>query len=243
MPELAEHLTDWIRAEVTAGGGCGAVFGLSGGIDSAVVAALAKQAFPHHTLGVIMPCHSDPRDAEDGALVAHHYGVPSATVDLGPVYDLLLQQLAGSSSDLPESRLATANLKPRLRMTTLYAFANQLGYRVLGTGNRSELAVGYFTKYGDGGADLLPLGSLVKSEVRDLARSLDVPARIITKPPSAGLWADQTDEAEMGLTYEELDAYLLTGVASPAVKARVDAMNAASEHKRALPRIAPKPGA
>ncbi len=243
MPELAEHLTDWIRAEVTAGGGCGAVFGLSGGIDSAVVAALAKQAFPHHTLGVVMPCHSDPRDAEDGALVAHHYGVPSATVDLGPVYDLLLQQLAGSSSDLPESRLATANLKPRLRMTTLYAFANQLGYRVLGTGNRSELAVGYFTKYGDGGADLLPLGSLVKSEVRDLARSLDVPARIITKPPSAGLWADQTDEAEMGLTYEELDAYLLTGVASPAVKARVDAMNAASEHKRALPRIAPKPGA
>ena len=243
MNELAEHLTDWIRAEVTAGDGCGAVFGLSGGLDSAVVAALAKQAFPHHSLGVVMPCHSDPRDAEDGALVAHHFGVPSATVDLGPVYDLLLEELAGSSSDLPESRLATANLKPRLRMTTLYAFANQLGYRVLGTGNRSELAVGYFTKYGDGGVDLLPLGSLVKSEVRDLARSLGVPARIISKPPSAGLWADQTDEAEMGLTYEELDAYVLTGAASPAVKAQIDAMNAASEHKRALPRIAPKPGA
>ena len=242
MNELAEHLTDWIRAEVTAGDGCGAVFGLSGGLDSAVVAALAKQAFPHHSLGVVMPCHSDPRDAEDGALVAHHFGVPSATVDLGPVYDLLLEELAGSSSDLPESRLATANLKPRLRMTTLYAFANQLGYRVLGTGNRSELAVGYFTKYGDGGVDLLPLGGLVKSEVRDLARSLGVPARIISKPPSAGLWADQTDEAEMGITYEELDAYVLTGAASAAVKAKVDAMNAASEHKRALPLIAPKPG-
>ena len=241
MPELAEHLTDWIRAEVTAGGGRGAVFGLSGGIDSAVVATLAKQAFPHHTLGVLMPCHSDPRDAEDGALVAHHFDVPSATVDLAPVYDLLLLQLAGSSTDLPQSRLATANLKPRLRMTTLFAFANQLGYRVLGTGNRSELAVGYFTKYGDGGVDLLPLGSLVKSEVRDLARSLGVPERIITKPPSAGLWADQTDEAEMGLTYEELDAYLLTSAASPAVKAKVDAINAAGEHKRALPRIAPKP--
>jgi NAD+ synthase len=243
VPELAEHLTEWIRAEVTAGDGRGAVFGLSGGIDSAVVAALAKQAFPHHSLGVVLPCHSDPRDAEDGALVAHHFGVPSATVDLGPVYDLLLEQLAGSSIDLQESRLVTANLKPRLRMTALYAFANQLGYRVLGTGNRSELAVGYFTKYGDGGADLLPLGGLVKSEVRDLARSLGVPERIMTKPPSAGLWADQTDEAEMGLTYEELDAYLLTGAASPAVKAKVDAMNAASEHKRALPRIAPKPGA
>ena len=240
---LADHLTEWIHAEVSAAGGAGAVFGLSGGIDSAVVAALAKRAFPHHTLGVIMPCHSDPRDAADGALVAHHFGVASATVDLGPVYDALLAQLGTCSADLPESRLATANLKPRLRMTALYAFANQLDYRVLGTGNRAELAVGYFTKYGDGGADLLPLGSLVKGEVRDLARELDVPDGIVTKPPSAGLWADQTDEGEMGLTYEELDAYLLTREASPAVKARVDAMNAASEHTRALPRIAPKPGA
>ncbi|HEY5388823.1 MAG TPA: NAD(+) synthase [Thermoleophilia bacterium] len=243
MEALARHLSGWIGAEVTAGGGSGAVFGLSGGIDSAVVAALAKQAFPHHALGVVMPCHSDPQDAADGALVAHHFGVAVTTVDLGPVYDLLLQTLAASNADLPESRLVTANLKPRLRMTTLYAFANQLGYRVLGTGNRSEIAVGYYTKYGDGGADLLPLGSLVKSEVRELARALGVPARVIDKPPSAGLWAAQTDEGEMGLTYEELDAYLLTGAASPAVKAQVDAMHAASAHKRALPKIAPKPGA
>jgi NAD+ synthase len=242
VDELAKHLIEWIGAEVTAGGGSGAVFGLSGGIDSAVVAALAERAFPEHTLGVVMPCHSDPRDAADGALVAHHFGVAATTVDLGPTYDLLLQTLAASNAALPESRLATANLKPRLRMTTLYAFANQLGYRVLGTGNRSEIAVGYYTKYGDGGADLLPLGSLVKSEVRELARSLGVPEPIIDKAPSAGLWADQTDETEMGLTYEELDAYLLTGAASPAVKARVDAMNAASEHKRALPKVAPKPG-
>jgi NAD+ synthase len=243
MEELSRHLTDWIAAEVEAAGGAGVVYGLSGGIDSAVVAALAKRAFPHHTLGVIMPCHSDPADAEDAHVVAHHFDIPATTVDLGPVYDLLLETLSASSSDLPENRLATANLKPRLRMTTLYAFANELDYRVLGTGNRSEIAVGYFTKFGDGGADFLPLGSLVKGEVRDLARHLGVPERIITKPPSAGLWADQTDEAEMGLTYEELDAYVLTSEASPAVKAKVDAMHAASEHKRALPRIAPKPGA
>ena len=243
MDELAQHLSAWIGAQVTAGGGNGAVFGLSGGIDSAVVAALARQAFPHHTLGVVMPCHSDPEDAADGALVAHHFGVAATTVDLGPTYDLLLKTLSASSADLSASRLVTANLKPRLRMTTLYAFANQLGYRVLGTGNRSEIAVGYYTKYGDGGADLLPLGSLVKSEVRELARALGVPERVIAKPPSAGLWADQTDEAEMGLTYEELDAYLLTGAAPPDVKARVDALHAASAHKRALPPIAPKPGA
>ena len=243
MERLAAHLTDWIAAEVAEAGGAGVVYGLSGGIDSAVVAALAKRAFPHHTLGVIMPCHSDPADSEDAHVVAHHFDIPATTVDLAPVYDLLLQTLSASSSDLPENRLATANLKPRLRMTTLYAFANELDYRVLGTGNRSEIAVGYFTKYGDGGADFLPLGGLVKGEVRDLARHLGVPERIVAKPPSAGLWADQTDEAEMGLSYEELDAYLLTSQASPAVKAKVDAMTAASEHKRALPRIAPKPGA
>ena len=243
MERLAAHLTDWIAAAVAEAGGAGVVYGLSGGIDSAVVAALAKRAFPHHTLGVIMPCHSDPADAEDAHVVAHHFDIPATTVDLSPVYDLLLETLSASSSDLPESRIATANLKPRLRMTTLYAFANQLDYRVLGTGNRSEIAVGYFTKYGDGGADFLPLGGLVKGEVRDLARHLGVPERVVSKPPSAGLWAEQTDEAEMGLTYEELDAYLLTSEASPAVKAKVDAMNAASKHKRALPLIAPKPGA
>ena len=240
---LADHLTAWIHDQVTASDGAGAVFGLSGGIDSAVVAALAKRAFPHHTLGVIMPCHSDPRDADDAALVAHHFGVPTSTVDLAGVHDTLLAQLASCCSDMGMSRMTDANIKPRLRMTTLYAFANQLGYRVLGTGNRAELTIGYFTKYGDGGCDLLPLGGLVKGEVRELARALGVPAAVIDKPPSAGLWVGQTDEGEMGLTYEELDAYLLTGEAPAAVKTRVDAMNAASEHKRALPRIAPKPGA
>ena len=176
MEELARHLTDWIAAEVTAAGGSGAVFGLSGGIDSAVVAALAKAAFPHHTLGVLMPCYSDPQDAEDATVCAHHFDIPTCTVDLGPVYDRLLESLVACSSDMGGSRLAAANLKPRLRMTTLYAFANQLDYRVLGTGNRSELAVGYFTKYGDGGVDLLPLGSLVKGEVRDLARTSACPS-------------------------------------------------------------------
>ena len=243
MKELAAHLVDWIRREVQDSGGKGVVFGLSGGLDSAVVAALAERAFGRHALGLIMPCHSDPADAEDGRLVARRFGLRVHSVDLGPVFDALLAQLATTSSDLAKTRLVTANIKPRLRMTTLYAFANQSDYRVLGTDNRSELVVGYFTKFGDGGADFLPLGSLTKGEVRRLARELDVPPQIIRKPPSAGLWADQTDEAEMGLTYEELDAYLLTREASPGVKAKVDAMQAASQHKRELPRIAPKPDA
>jgi len=236
---LAAHLTDWIKTEVEASGGSGAVFGLSGGVDSAVVAALAKRAFPHRSLGLIMPCHSDPRDAEDALLVARHFGIATASVDLGPVFDALLDQLGLTSSGLPESKLACANIKPRLRMTSLYAFANQMDYRVLGTGNASELAVGYFTKYGDGGVDLLPLGSVTKTRVRELARRLDVPPRIIDKPPSAGLWTGQTDEGEMGVTYAALDAYL-DGV-DEAAGAIVDPMRAASEHKRELPRIAPLP--
>ncbi len=239
MEALARHLTDWIAAEVAAAGGAGAVFGLSGGLDSAVLAVLAEQALPGRALGVIMPCHSDPRDAEDAALVAQRFGVRTTTVDLGPVHDLLLGELSCAAPGIAREGIAAANLKPRLRMTALYAFANQLDYRVLGSDNRSEIAVGYFTKYGDGGADLLPLGDLLKSEVRDLARHLGVPGQIIAKPPSAGLWAGQTDEAEMGLTYEELDAYLLTSEAPSAVKARVDALHAGSEHKRRPPRIAP----
>ena len=126
-------------------------------------------------------------------------------------------------------------------MTTLYAFANLRGYRVLGTGNLDELTIGYFTKFGDGGCDLLPLGSLTKGEVRDLARELGVPQRILDKPPSAGLWAGQTDEGEMGLTLRRPRRLRARGEVAPAVRARIEALRDASAHKRALPRIAPLP--
>jgi NAD+ synthase len=238
--ELAAHVAGWIKAEVEASGGVGAAFGLSGGLDSAVVAALAKRAFPHHTMGVVMPCHSDPQDQQDALLVAHHFGIATAFIDLGPVYDTLMAQLARVQADLPENRLSCANVKPRLRMTTLYAFANHMSYRVLGTGNRSEIEIGYFTKYGDGGVDLLPIGNFTKTQIRTLAWHLGVPRSIIEKPPSAGLWAGQTDEEEMGITYEELDAYL---VGKRRGHERIDALTAASQHKRALPRVAPLPTA
>src|SRR6185369_11374700 len=110
-----------------------------------------------------------------------------------------------------KAKLPMANVKPRMRMTTLYYVANTLNYMVAGTGNRSELSIGYFTKYGDGGVDLLPIGNLLKSEVRTAARELGVPQPIIDKAPSAGLWLGQTDEAEMGFTYAELESYLTQG--------------------------------
>ncbi len=238
---LAAHLTDWLRREIAAGKGAGAVLGLSGGIDSAVVGALAKRAFPDDTLCVLMPCHSDPADADDAMLAAEHYGLRTVPVDLSAAYDEVVAALGRAAPELPDHRLATANVKPRLRMITLYAFANLLNYRVLGTGNLDELTVGYFTKYGDGGADLLPLGSLNKAEVRDLARELGMPQRIVDKPPSAGLWAGQTDEGEMGLTYEHLDAFVRGRAVPEEVKARIEALRDASAHKRALPKVAPLP--
>jgi len=134
-------------------------------------------------------------------------------------------------------RVPLANIKPRLRMSTLYFFANTLNYLVAGTGNRSELSIGYFSKYGDGGCDLLPIGQLAKSEVRAMARELNIPPAIIERTPSAGLWLGQTDEEEMGFTYADLEQYLDDGAqaVSPALAMRIERLMRLSEHKRQLP--------
>ena len=238
MEKLAAHLAGWIETTIEGGGGVGAVVGLSGGVDSAVVAALCKRAFPHHSLALVMPCASDPADIDDAHLVAHHFGIASCTVDLTPTFHVLTRELHVSCSELPaDDRSATANVKPRLRMAALYAFANHLGYRVVGTGNASELAVGYFTKHGDGGADLLPLGGVTKSVVLELARHVGVPARILGKPPSAGLWPGQTDEDELGFSYAELDAHL-AGKRGPH-GAEIERRVVASRHKREPTPVAP----
>jgi NAD+ synthase len=160
-------------------------------------------------------------------------------VVLDAIFDSLLKTLPSEGYDAETQKIAGANLKPRLRMITLYYLANRLDYLVVGSGNRSEISVGYFTKYGDGGVDILPLGNLVKSQVRELAIHLGIPKEIVDKPPSAGLWAGQTDEEEMGISYEELDRYLTTGRADEEVKKKVDTMMAGSAHKRATPAIPP----
>ncbi|UCC64986.1 MAG: NAD(+) synthase [Anaerolineae bacterium] len=178
-----------------------------------------------------------PVDAEYARLVADTFDIKTVTADLGPVYDAFV-------AALPEgSDLARANLKPRLRMATLFYIANARGYLVAGTGNKSELMAGYFTKYGDGGADILPLGDLYKGQVWKLAREIGVPQPIIRRPPTAGLWPGQTDEGELGITYAALDAILAALATGQEPKAdagdvdRVRRMVAASAHKRALPPI------
>jgi NAD+ synthase len=233
---LTRHLVAWLRARADEAGAVGAVVGISGGVDSATVAALCLRAFPDATLGVVMPCHSDPRDLDDARTVAETLHLPLTTVVLDGVYDALVAALQ-TSAYYTDHRIALANLKPRLRMTTLYYFANRLNRLVVGTGNRSELAVGYFTKYGDGGVDVLPLGALTKGEVQALARALGVPEAIVGRVPTAGLWPGQTDEHELGVTYAVLDRYLLTGEAPDDVRQRIERLRAASEHKRRPPPV------
>jgi len=236
--KLVEKLISWIREKVSAVGCRGVVLGMSGGLDSSVLAVLCQQAFSRNTLGVIMPCHSMPEDVEHAQVLAHQFSIPTETVVLDAVFDSLLRALPVDKADPAFSRLAEANLKARLRMVTLYYLANQCQYMVAGSGNRSELATGYFTKYGDGGVDIMPLGNLLKGQIRELAQFLGVPQQIIDKPPSAGLWPGQTDEAEMGFSYAELDRYLITGEASDELRKKIEYKKAAGEHKRMLPPIA-----
>ena len=255
MSKATDGIVEWLRQQLAHSGARGFVFGLSGGIDSAVVARLCQLASPGNVAGVLMPCHSDPRDETDARLVADHFKIPTIRIDLAPSFDHFTNALQLAAKALPKeqlpdaahastdlkAQLPLANVKPRMRMTSLYFVANTLNYMVVGTGNRSELSIGYFTKYGDGGVDLLPIGNLLKSEVRAAARDLGVPDPVIEKAPSAGLWLGQTDEEEMGFSYAELERYLKEGPQGvpPALAVRIERLMRGSEHKRAL---APAPG-
>jgi NAD+ synthase len=237
VDRVIEEAVMWIKGTVDAAGAKGVVFGLSGGIDSAVVAALCKKAFPEDSLGIIMPCYSNPVDEEHAILVAEAIGLKTKTVVLDKSFDTM-KALVGVSENDP--KLAVANIKSRLRMIAVYYEAGAKNYLVAGTGNRSELTIGYFTKYGDGGTDFLPLASFVKKEVVELAYKLGIPDIVITKPPTAGLWENQCDETEMGMTYTDLDNYILTGKGPEDVKRKVDSMNRRSEHKRVpIPKFVP----
>lgn len=198
---MKQPLIDWLRRTV---GDRSAVIGLSGGVDSAVVAYLLAEAVGAERIhGCFLPSSTNlPSDAADVATIAQHLGVNYETVPIDPI-------VATYTAHVGElDQLAAGNLKARIRMTILYARANQRASVVVGTGNKTELLLGYFTKYGDGGVDLLPLAGLYKTEVWELARALGVPEQIVTKPPTAGLWAGQTDEAELGMTYTLADQIL-----------------------------------
>ena len=230
---IVEELTLWIRERVEAAGAKGAVFGLSGGLDSSVVGALCERALGDRVLGVIMPCMSQSCDMDEALLAAEAFEIQTLTIDLSPVLRSLLAVLpAGGDA-------AVSNIKPRLRMITLYYLANDRGMMVVGTSNKSERSVGYFTKHGDGAADICPLADIYKTDLSEIAASLGVPRAILEKPPSAGLWEGQTDEGELGIAYLELDSILKalergrTPVEMPDAVDRVRRLVTESEHKRA----------
>ena len=235
METLAQKLCDWIGDKVTKAKAEGVAFGLSGGIDSAVVAALSIKVFPKNTLALIMPCHNLETDTNDAIDLINQFNLSYKIIDLSTVYDSFIYLLDDKEKE-GSFKLAEANVKPRLRMITLYYFANKLNYLVVGTGNKSELTIGYFTKYGDGGADILPLGNLLKNQVKELAEYLGIPKKIINKPPSAGLWEGQTDEEEIGISYNQLDKYLKAGkLNNKIIEKKIQDKITQSAHKRTTP--------
>ncbi|WP_036729289.1 NAD(+) synthase [Peptoniphilus mikwangii] len=229
MKREIEKLVLWLRENVEKAGAKGLIFGMSGGIDSAVIAAVSKLAFPDTSLGIIMPCESAYEDEEDARLIAEALDLKIQKVDLTDTYKTYLE-----SSFFSSNRMARSNIKPRLRMLTLYYYAQDLGYLVCGSSNASEFYIGYYTKFGDSGVDLLPLVGFLKDEVFDLARELGIPEKIIDKKPSAGLWENQTDEDEMGFSYGELNAHIRGEKIDSEIADRIEKMHKNSEHKRAF---------
>ena len=230
--ELRDRVA-FIRALLAESGAKGLVFGNSGGKDSALAGILCKKACDD-TLGVILPCASARNlgeDKTDAEALADLYGIATRTVDLTAVKAAMSDALGGALS-----HSADINIPPRLRMAALYAIAAGEGRLVAGTGNRSEIFMGYFTKWGDGACDFNPIADLTATEAYDFLRYLGAPANILEKAPSAGLYEGQTDEAEMGISYRAIDAFLLEGKASTADRVILDRFHAISEHKRRMPK-------
>ncbi len=207
------------------------VLGLSGGVDSSLVASLTKKAVGKDKLMcIMMPIESNPNDLKDALDLANQLDLNYLVIDATEAYHSLKEKFISIGHELDISTLS--NLKVRIRMSILYAYAQKHRGLVLGTDNMDERYTGYFTKYGDGAADLLPIVYLTKSEVVEAAKILGVSNNLAERIPSAGLFEGQTDEGEMGITYNDLDSYLLGGDVSDAVKQRIEHLHKISEHKR-----------
>ncbi len=202
--KVSKDIQKWIKNYVNNAKMEGVVLGISGGVDSSVVAALCINALgKENVIGVSLPCDSSSKDNEDADFIADYLGIKLYKIDLTLPF---LELMKGLTGRFKENKLSKANLKPRLRMLALYYVAQSRGnFLVVGTGNRAEIAIGYFTKYGDGGVDFNPIGSLYKREVRELGRVLKLPERIVSKKASPGLWDGQTTEGEIGIPYDIID--------------------------------------
>ncbi|KZX12779.1 NAD+ synthase [Methanobrevibacter curvatus] len=214
--KIKKELISFVKDIVKKSNSSGIIIGLSGGIDSSVVAYLLTEAlgkdkvFAYHLYSSTTP----KEDTDDSRLMAKILDIEYHEI---PIDDILNQYLADFNSysnmdclkvNKNSHQLSTGNLKARIRMSILYYFASLKNSLVAGTGNRSELLIGYFTKFGDGACDFELIGDVYKSQLKLLARHWNIPEQIFTKPPNAGLWDGQTDEEEIGMTYELLDSLL-----------------------------------
>ncbi len=197
-------LTGFLRTEITRAGFSHAVVGVSGGVDSALSCCLAAEALgPHNVLALRMPYRTSSADSlEHAQLLIDQLGVHSLTVPITEMVDPLFEQFPDAD------HIRRGNAMARARMIVLYDQSEEFKGLVVGTGNKTEILLGYTTLYGDSANALNPIGDLYKTQVRQLARAMDIPEIIIQKPPSADLWAGQTDEGELGFTYEQVDQLL-----------------------------------
>lgn len=235
MAKYIQSMVKWLRERVDEAGANGLVLGISGGVDSAVVGGIIKKAFPDQAKGLILPCYSSQKDIEDGKKVCEALSLSYEIVDIGEPHRLIMEAFSFDPKNAASMRASDSNLRARLRMAAAYAYANYHGYLTVGTDNAAELHIGYFTKYGDGGVDLLPIAQLLKCEVFHMARLLGVPKEVVYKAPSAGLWEGQTDEGEIGVTYDDIDRLLTGDAVSERAAEIVERMHRNSAHKRQTP--------
>ncbi|MFZ3576419.1 NAD(+) synthase [Virgibacillus sp. DJP39] len=237
MEETIEKIVQWLRDQVEEANVKGLLVGVSGGLDSAVVANLIKRAVPDHSLGVIMPLNSNPDSEKHAEMVIKKCNIDKITIDLTETHNVMYSQIQNKLKQKGEweedkDQLSNANLRARLRMSTAYSLATNYNYLVVGTDNASEWYTGYFTKHGDGGVDILPIIQFTKKEVREMAKILGVPDEVIKKQPSADLWEGQTDETEMGTSYEKIDAFLKGEEIPERDREIIEKMHRRTEHKR-----------
>lgn len=234
-----------LKKEIKQRGSKGVVIGLSGGIDSAVLALLCAKILKNNVLALIMPDSkiTPKQDTEDGIALAKQFGIKYKIININEISESF-------QKNLPANRLALGNLKARIRTNVIYYYSNILNYLVLGSSDKSEHLIGYFTKYGDGACDLMPIVSLYKTQIREFAKFLEIPKKIILKKSGAHLWKNHYAESELGITYEEIDSILycfvdlkkslhevvkITGI-NRRIVSKVLQLQKNSQHKREPPR-------